>query len=219
MMKKLLMMLGALAMVAGLVYAPAMAQDEAEATEEKAVTIPDMLKEVEYVSKVKPKKKVSVYFFLRSHSKCGFCVVITGSNNAAYKEMKGKGAELIMLNCDPNTEAAKAWVEKADMKFPVITPETAGKVQVPAGGSGGTPNIVAVTSDGTVLESVSGKSKCEEILTRWKELVKEAKKAEREKRKEAESKKGKKKKSKKSKKSVDSDTAANDNGEAADLEL
>lgn len=205
-------------MVAGLVYTPVMAQDtEEEEQEEKVVTIPDMLKEVKYVTKVKPKKKAVVYYFVRSHSKCGPCVALSGANNAAYKEMKGKGAELIMLNCDADTDAAKAWAEKAGMIFPVVTPETKDEVKVPSGGSGGTPNMVVVTADGTMLENTSGMNGCKELLGKWKEMVKEGKKAEREKRKEtADKKKAAKKKAKKKKgKSADDEAAEED----VDLEL
>lgn len=220
MMKKLLMMLGILPAIAGLVFAPVMAQDtetETEEQEEKVVTIPDMLKEVKYVTKVKPKKKVVVYYFLRSHSKCGPCVALTGANNAAYKEMKGKGAELIMLNCDPDTESAKAWAEKAEMIFPVITPETKGAVTVPSGGSGGTPNMVVVTADGKVLKDTSGTSKCKALLEEWKDFVKEGKKLEREKRKEAEGKKKAAKKKAKKKKSKEADDEASDEDVSMEL--
>lgn len=217
-----MMMLGVLTMVAGLVYTPVMAQDteEEEEQEEKVVTIPDMLKEVKYVTKVKPKKKAVIYYFLRSHSKCGPCVALTGANNEAYKEMKGKGAELIMLNGDADTEAAKAWAEKAGMIFPVITPETKGNVNVPSGGSGGTPNMVVVTADGTVLKDTSGMNKCKTLLSEWKDLVKEGKKVDREKRKEAEGKKKSKKKKSKKKKSKPADAeAAEPAEEDIDLEL
>ncbi len=208
MIKKLLMMLGALALVAGLTHTPVLAQEAEDAPqEEKVVTIPDMLAKVEYVTKVKPKKKVLVYYFLRSSSTCGPCVALSGANNAAYKEMKGKGAELILLNCDATTEAAEQWAEKSDLKYPIVTPDTKGEVKVPSGGSGGIPNLVVVSADGTVLESTSGMTKCKELYGRWKDFVKEAKKAEREKRKEAE--KAKKAKKKKKSKAADSEEADN----------
>lgn len=219
MMKKLLMMLGALTLLAGLAYTPALAQDadaDADVQEEKAETLADKLQEVEYVTKVKPKKKVYVYYFLRSRSTCGFCVHLTSTNNATYKEMKGKGAELIMLNCDPDTATAEAWADKADMKFPVVTPETAGKISVPSGG-GGLPNVVAVTADGTLLESASGLSGCKELYGNWKKLVREAKKADIKKRREEEKAKAAKKKAKKKKSKAADEEAPAD--EDAELEL
>ncbi len=218
MIKKLMLILGTLSLVAGLVYTPVMAQDtEEEAPEEKVVTIPDMLSEVEYVTKVKPKKKAAVYYFLRSHSNCGYCVIISGFNNAAYKEMKGKGAELIMLNCDKDTAKAKAWADKSELNFPIITPETKNKVNVSAEGFGGYPHVVAVTADGTLLKHGGGANEVKELLSDWKNLVKEARKLEREKRKEAENKKkSKKKKSKKKKKQAED---GEDSEDSADLEL
>lgn len=178
----------AIAMLGATLIAPncAYAQDtpaaaEVESTESaettEPVSVPDMLKEVKFLTKAKPKKKVSVYFFLRSHSKCGFCRKITPEMNELYKAMKGKGAELIMLSGDSDLKLAKEWATEAEMSYPIVTQKTAGAITVPAGGSGGTPNIVAVTPDGTVLENGSGASACTRIAGSWKELVKEAKKA------------------------------------------
>lgn len=212
MLKKLLMMLGAACVWCGLTVAPLVAQesDDAPATEamdsfddageESTVSISDMLKEVEYVTKAKPKKKVYVYFFVRSHSGCGPCKAMVPSTINLYKEMKGKGAEIIMLNGDADTAKAREWAEEAKMNYPIITPETRNKVDVPAGGTGGTPNVVAVTEDGEVLDNESGYKDCPVVMGKWKELVKQAKKSAREK-KAKDKKKKSKKKSKKSKKS------------------
>lgn len=178
----------AIAMLGATLIAPncAYAQDTPEAAEvettestkaTETVSVPDMLKEAKFLTKAKPKKKVHVYFILRSHSKCGFCRKITPEMNELYKAMKGKGAELIMLSGDSDLKLAKEWATEAEMSYPIVTQETAGAITVPAGGSGGTPNIVAVTPDGTVLENGSGASSCTRIAGSWKELVKEAKKA------------------------------------------
>ena len=182
------------------------AQDVAEeATEEvteqvETVSIPDMVKEAKYVTKVKPKKKAYVYYFLRSHSRCGFCRKIVPQMNELYKEMKNKGAEVIMLNGDPDTEKAAAWAKEMDITIPMVTPESCGPIAavVPGGGSGGSPNVTAVMADGTRLDGVSGASKCPELVGSWKDMVKEAKKAEAEKK--AEARKTKKAKAKKKKK-------------------
>ena len=177
-------MLGATLIAPNCVYA----QDTPEAAEvettestkaTETVSVPDMLKEVKFLTKAKPKKKVHVYFILRSHSKCGFCRKITPEMNELYKAMKGKGAELIMLSGDSDRKVAKEWATEAEMSYPIVTHETAGAVILPSGGSGGTPNIVAVTPDGTVLESGSGASACTRIAGSWKELVKDAKKAKK----------------------------------------
>lgn len=180
----------AIAMLGATLIAPncAYAQDTPEAAEvettestkaTETVSVPDMLKEVKFLTKAKPKKKVHVYFILRSHSKCGFCRKITPEMNELYKAMKGKGAELIMLSGDSDRKVAKEWATEAEMSYPIVTHETAGAVILPSGGSGGTPNIVAVTPDGTVLESGSGASACTRIAGSWKELVKDAKKAKK----------------------------------------
>ena len=161
------------------------AQDEApeiEAAEEEAVaveqpvTIPDMLAKVKYLTKVKPKKKAAVYFILRSHSKCGPCRAAVPQLVPIYKEMRGKGAELIMLSGDGDVEAAEKWAEEAGMNYPIVTNETIGAVNIPAGGTGGTPNVMAVMSDGTIIEGTSGYKKVPVLVGNWKEFVKQAKK-------------------------------------------
>ena len=195
-----MIMFGSLFCLGTLVHAQDVAEEATEQTTEQveAVSIPDLVKEAEYVTKVKPKKKASVYFFLRSHSRCGFCRKIAPQMNDLYKEMKNKGAELIMLNGDPDAEKAAAWAKEMDITIPMVTPESCGPIAavVPAGGSGGSPNITAVMADGTRLDGVSGASKCPELVGSWKDMVKEAKKAEAQARKAKKSKK-KKKKSKK----------------------
>ena len=197
----------------GGLMAPLPAQEEVDepAVEEvQVVSIPELVAKAKYVTKVKPKKTASVYFFLRSHSRCGFCRKITPEMNALYKEMKNKGAELIMLNTDPDKETAEKWAKETDIEIPMVAPEAVGPIAevVPGGGSGGTPNVMAVTADGEQIEGVSGASKCPALVGTWKELVKDARKAEAEKKKAAKksAKKDKtKKKKKKSKKTSDED--------------
>ena len=221
-MKQLLTLFGTLLLLGGLV-APLHAQDAAEdATAEaetgqtaeeqepEVISIPDLLKEVEYVTKEKPRKKAYVYYFLRSHSKCGPCQAVIAPLNNLYAEMKNKGAVIIMLNGDADTETAKKWAEEKNITFPMITPDTAGVIgaKVPAGGSGGTPNIMAVMADGEQIEGTSGYSKCPTLVGTWKDMVKEAKKAEARKKADAakaKKKKGKKKKAKKAKKAAAED--------------
>ena len=206
-MKKLFTLFGALLLLGGLV-APLHAQEEAEepaAAEQEVISIPELLKEVEYVTKEKPKKKANVYYFLRSHSKCGPCQAVIAPLNNLYAEMKNKGAVIIMLNSDADTETAKKWAEDKDIAFPMITPDTAGIIgsKVPAGGSGGTPNIMAVMADGEQIEGTSGYSKCPTLVGTWKDMVKDARKAESKKKAAAAKarKKAGKKKAKKAKKS------------------
>lgn len=206
MLKNLFFLLSAMVTLSCLPL-PLAAQDEAAAETEQAepVSIPELVSKAQFVTKVKPKKKAVVYYFLRSHSRCGFCRKITPEINELYKELKGKGAELIMLNCDPSTEVALKWAEQTDIAIPMITPESAGSIAavVPGGGSGGTPNIMAVMADGTQIEGVSGASKCPALVATWKDMVKEAKKAEKAKAAALKKAKAKKKKKKKAAASED----------------
>lgn len=209
-MKKIITLFGILSLLLAFVN-PVYAQDEfdsadeTEQAEEEVISIPDLLKEVKYVTKEKPKKKANVYFFLRSHSACGPCQAVIPSMNKLYKEMKNKGAIIIMLNGDPDTAKAKEWADTKSIEFPMITPETASVIasKVPGGGSGGTPNVMAVMADGTQIEGTSGYTKCPQLVGTWKDMVKDARKAENQKKFKA--KKSKKKSKKKSRKAADSD--------------
>ena len=206
-MKKLFTLFGALLLLGGLV-APLHAQEEAEepaAAEQEVISIPQLLKEVEYVTNVKPKKKATLYYILRSHSRCGFCRKLAPALNTHYKDMKNKGVEIIMLNCDPDTEKAKKWADEQEITIPMVTPETKGAIasKVPGGGSGNSPNIMAVMADGEQIEGCSGASACEALVAGWKDMLKDARKAESKKKAAAAKakKKAGKKKAKKSKKS------------------
>ena len=209
-MKKIITLFGILSLLLAFVN-PVYAQDEfdsadeTEQAEEEVISIPDLLKEVKYVTKEKPKKKANVYFFLRSHSACGPCQAVIPGMNKLYKEMKNKGAIIIMLNGDPDTAKAKEWADTKSIEFPMITPETASVIasKVPGGGSGGTPNVMAVMADGTQIEGTSGYTKCPQLVGTWKDMVKDARKAENQKKFKA--KKSKKKSKKKSRKAADSD--------------
>lgn len=205
MMKRILTLMSGLLLLAGWV-APTYAQEETE-TEQPAeeISIPDLLKEVKFVTKAKPKKKAYVYFFLRSHSTCGPCQAVIPSMNTLYKEMKNKGAEIIMLNGDPDTETAKKWADDKDIEFPMITPDTASVIgsKVPGGGSGGTPNVMAVMADGTQIEGTSGYTKCPTLVGNWKDMIKDARKAEN--AKKAAARKAKKNKKKKKAKKAAAD--------------
>ena len=115
-MKRHLMLFMAL-MAAPVAFADTDTAEDTPATEAVSATptVAEMLAEVEYLTKVKPKKKVSVYYILRSHSKCGFCRQITPDLIAAYKAMKGKGAEIILLSGDADVAEAEKWAKEAGM--------------------------------------------------------------------------------------------------------
>lgn len=155
-------------------------EDTAPAAAEAAAepTIAEMLENVEYLTKAKPKpKKTCVYFILRSHYNCGYCRQIAPDLVAAHKTMKGKGAEIILLSGDSDTKVAEDWAKEVKMTYPIVTNATTSHVKVKAGGSGGYPNITVVNSEGKVLDDGSGATKCKELVNNWKAFVKEEKKA------------------------------------------
>ena len=107
---------------------------EPEATEETAeelAAVPASLKDRKYVTKARPDLKAKVYFIYQSRYRCGICVAEAPAIVAAYKKMKGKGVELVMLNVDQDDKTAADWAKKAKMKFPIVSPTDRGDIPFP----------------------------------------------------------------------------------------
>lgn len=170
--------LGALVITFGLACSPS----EAKTDTENLPKIPAALSGVKYVTETEPKLDAKVYFLFQSHSKCGFCVKHTPEIIAQYKRMRGKGAEIVLLNCDMNDEAALKWAESAGMTYPVVSPTERRKVpfnfDFTAGPPPPLPLMTAVTADGEPLGQAGGPG-VDDLLKDWRKLVNEAKKLER----------------------------------------
>lgn len=135
--------------------------------------------EADFVTPAKVNTKAKVYFIYLSRYSCDICVAEAPSIVKTYKNMKGKGAELTMINIDEDKETAAKWVKKEKMKFPVVAPGKGSAIPFPYDGPGTLPHMVAVDADGNKLGQANG-SGVSDFLKNWKQLVREVEKKEKE---------------------------------------
>ncbi len=171
--------LGALLATTMLPSAYAETDKTEEAAEKELATIPAALKDRKYVTKARPKLDAKVYFIYQSRYRCGICVAEAPEIVAAYKKMKGKGAELVMLNVDQDDKTAATWAKKAKMKFPIVSPTDMHNVPFPFTGGRTLPCMVAVDADGNKLGEANGSGVADFLATNWKKYVRDIKAAEK----------------------------------------
>ena len=171
------------AALAPCVYAAKDKTEEVYAADLPAV--PASLVDRQYVTKTKPKLDAKVYFIYQSRYMCPTCVAEAPAIVATYKKMKGKGAELVMLNVDADVETAAQWAKKAKMRFPIVAPGDSSGIPFPHAGSNKLPCMVALDAHGNKLGEASGAEVAEFLAGNWKKFVKDVKKAEKEAEKES----------------------------------
>lgn len=145
--------------------------------------VPASLQDRQYITKARPDTKAKVYFIYQSRYMCPTCVAEAPAIVAAYKKMKGKGAELVMLNVDADDETAAKWARKAKMRFPIVSPTDRRGIPFPYTGSSKLPCMVALDASGNKLGEASGAEVAEFLSSNWKNFVKDIKKAEAEEKK------------------------------------
>lgn len=160
------------------VYAAKEKTEEVSAADLPAV--PASLVDRKFVTKVKPKLDAKVYFIYQSRYMCPNCVAEAPAIVATYKKMKGKGAELVMLNVDADLETAEEWARKAKMRFPIVAPGERAGIPFPHTGANKLPCMVALDAHGNKLGEASGTAVSEFLADNWKQYVKDIKKAEKE---------------------------------------
>lgn len=142
--------------------------------------VPASLVDRNYVTKTKPNLEAKVYFIYQSRYMCPNCVMEAPKIVAAYKKMKGKGAELVMLNVDEDDKTAAQWAKKAKMRFPIVSPTDRAGIPFPHTGKNTLPCMVALDAHGNKLGEASGLQVADFLANNWKKYVKEIKKAEKE---------------------------------------
>ena len=180
-MKKLLSLV-CLGAVFGAVLTPcafAKKDNTEEVVAEDLPKVPASLVDRKYVTKSKPDLEAKVYFIYQSRYMCPNCVMEAPDIVEAYKKMKGKGAELVMLNVDADDETAAKWAKKAKMKFPIVSPTDRSGIPFPHAGGNSLPCMVALDADGNKLGEASGLEVSEFLANNWKKFVKEVKAAEK----------------------------------------
>lgn len=140
--------------------------------------VPAALQGKEFIVPTKLNTKAKVYFIYQSRSTCGICVHEAPAIADIYKKMKGKSAELVMLNIDAKKESAQKWAKAAKMKFPIVAPGDGAGVPFPYSGGGLLPCMVAVDAEGNKLGEANG-DKVVAFLQDWKKIVRDYEKEAR----------------------------------------
>ncbi len=115
---------------------------------------------------VSPNTSARYYVYLCSAGWCGPCNAEMPHVVEAYKQMKDSGlVELILLDFDRDTEAAKAFMAKYGANFPAVM---GSQVQSLPGYTAprGIPKAVIVDADGNLLRQGHGS-----IVTSWKAII------------------------------------------------
>lgn len=137
------------------------------------------LQDVKYLTKSLP-KKADMYFFVRKpadvDSDSGFVKMC----NELYADMKKKRVELVLLGSDYKEEETKNWVETANLKFPVVSPDSAWMVYFPIGKISGFPHVVAVKPTGRLIEKATGVDESRALLEKWQTLLQSVKQKKKE---------------------------------------
>lgn len=140
--------------------------------------VPASLVNKKTVNGTKVNTKAKVYFLYQSRSTCGICVMECPAIVSAYKSMKGKEAELVMLNIDANADVAAKWAKSSKMKFPVLAPGNFADVPFPYTGEGLLPCMVAVDAEGNKLGQANGNGVAA-FVSDWKKVLRDYKKEEK----------------------------------------
>lgn len=160
--------------LAALSLSPLSAQEsdaaDAPAATEELPSVPKALSAKEFMSGDPVDKEALVYLIYQSRSACGICVAEAPAIVAQYAGMKGRGAQLVMINVDATAEAAKKWIDDMGMEFPVTKPNDMGGIPFPYAGKGPLPCMVALSADGRKLDEASGPA-VSDLVERWGELV------------------------------------------------
>lgn len=153
----------------------ASAQETAAEDKPALPALTQALSEKTPVNSAKLNKKASVFFVYKSRSTCGICVAELPMINKAYKEMKGKGAEIVMYNIDADDATAKSWASKGKIKFPMIGPKDHRGLPFPYTQGGLLPYLVVLDAEGNKLDEAGG-DKVAAMMANWKTYVTKVKK-------------------------------------------
>lgn len=151
------------------------AKDEAEEDSADLAAVPAALKDKKFVLPAKLNTKAKVYFIYMSRSTCGICVAEAPEIASAYKSMKGKKAEIVMLNLDTSKAAAEKWAKDQKMKFPIVAPGEKNGIPFPYTIENESqsllPHMVAVDAEGNKLAQANG-GDVAAFIKDWKKVVK-----------------------------------------------
>lgn len=147
---------------------------------EKAVRTSGFFDKSEVFTKAQPKKSAKYYIFIFSASWCGYCPPVMKAAVEAYPEMKRRGVEVILMDCDDTVEKSEEYVKKYNAPFPAVCVKEAQAFRELLEGSGFTgavPFVVYVDDKCNIIFSGHGLK-----VKDWKSICFEQKKAAGEKK-------------------------------------
>ncbi len=140
------------------------------------------LADMEFLTENEPNLRAKYYIYLCSASWCGPCNAEMPHVVKAYKSMKKDKVELILVSADRSSEAAVAFLEKYNAKFPVIM-STSSKNLPGFTPPSGIPHAIIVDAKGNVLHAGHGSH-----ALKWSEYTGSSKKSRAAKAKDKKSK-------------------------------
>ena len=152
-------------------------KDKDTPTAEELPPVPAAILPKTLLNAAKLNTKAKVYFIYQSRHACGICVNELPGILEAYKRMRGKKAEIVMLNCG-NVEEDTKWVKDARINFPVVAPGQSAGIPFPYDGEGLLPMMVALDAAGNKLGQANG-PKVAAFVKDWKKIVKNYEKEEK----------------------------------------
>lgn len=152
-------------------------KDNATPPGDELPAVPAAILPKKLLNTAKLNTKAKVYFVYMSRHACAICVNELPGILDAYKRMKGKKAEIVMLNCG-NIEEDTKWVKNAKITFPVVAPGESEGIPFPYDGDSLLPFMVAMDPSGNKLGQANG-PQVAAFVKGWKKIVKDYEKEER----------------------------------------
>lgn len=140
-------------------------ENGSETTVDETLPLKGRLTQVKYLTKKTPAKNARIYFFLRASSFNAESRDFMPTCISLYKKIKGRGAELIMLNEDKSVTDARNWAKESNIKFPIVSPDSVESLDIPAAGQ--LPSIIVLSVSGEELTRGDSAHSCEDILSKW----------------------------------------------------
>ncbi|MDO5449582.1 MAG: TlpA disulfide reductase family protein [Akkermansia sp.] len=146
--------------------------DSKDKTEEAAPAtsaVGKAIEEITFITDKRPSTSAKYYIYLQSASWCGPCNAEMPHVVKAYKAMKGKKVELILVGSDKTEDEAKGFMKKYKADFPCILKSDPQARKLPGfKPASGIPNAAVVDAEGKeIVNTHAG-----EVIKNWKKYTK-----------------------------------------------
>ena len=132
--------------------------------------VPAELKKAALISSTKANTGAKIYYLFSASRSDSACVEYGAAIAKLYNEMRGKGAELILLSKDSPADALK-WAKSVGLKCPILPAnKRSAKLPFPYTGLHIPPYLVALDAQGLKLAESNGESILA-LLRDWRSLL------------------------------------------------